>query len=117
MAFSTDAAESRDTSCSPLRPPNRIPTRSFFITFFRLDGDRGSRQSQQWFETCSSQDLLSKGRQRQFDRETRRPVVFVDDGIHLDDLEAQHTPVVCDDLHVQVRFALGAPAAYRRAHP
>jgi hypothetical protein len=29
--FNTDAAESRDTSCSPLRPPNKIPTRIFAI--------------------------------------------------------------------------------------
>jgi hypothetical protein len=29
----TDAAESNETSCSPLRPPNKMPTRSFFITF------------------------------------------------------------------------------------
>jgi hypothetical protein len=28
----TDAAESRETSCSPLRPPKSIPTLSFFIT-------------------------------------------------------------------------------------
>src|SRR4029077_15688836 len=33
MALTTDAAESSDTSCSPLRPPNRTPTRNFFITF------------------------------------------------------------------------------------
>jgi len=28
-----DAAESRETSCSPLRPPKRTPTRSFFMRF------------------------------------------------------------------------------------
>src|SRR6266571_4298848 len=33
MALRTDAAESSETSCSPLRPPNRIPTRVFFIAF------------------------------------------------------------------------------------
>src|SRR4051794_18920028 len=32
MALSTEAAESRETSCSPLRPPKSIPTLSFFIT-------------------------------------------------------------------------------------
>src|SRR5882724_2265239 len=32
MALRTDAAESRETSCSPLRPPKSIPTLSFFIT-------------------------------------------------------------------------------------
>jgi hypothetical protein len=31
MALSTEAAESKETSCSPLRPPNRTPTLSFFI--------------------------------------------------------------------------------------
>src|SRR3974377_2274511 len=31
MAFSTEAADSSDTSCSPLRPPNNTPTRSFFM--------------------------------------------------------------------------------------
>ena len=30
IAFRIDAAESSETSCSPLRPPNRTPTRSFF---------------------------------------------------------------------------------------
>src|SRR6201988_2725296 len=29
MALRTDAAESSETSCSPLRPPKRTPTRSF----------------------------------------------------------------------------------------
>src|SRR5258708_27708858 len=31
-ACRTEAAESREISCSPLRPPNRTPTLSFFIT-------------------------------------------------------------------------------------
>src|SRR5919204_6465603 len=31
MALKTEAADSSETSCSPLRPPNRIPTRSFFM--------------------------------------------------------------------------------------
>ncbi len=30
IAARTDAAESSETSCSPLRPPKRMPTRSFF---------------------------------------------------------------------------------------
>jgi hypothetical protein len=29
----TEAADSSDTSCSPLRPPKRMPTRSFFAIF------------------------------------------------------------------------------------
>src|SRR6476661_4990921 len=32
MAFRTEAADSNETSCSPLRPPKRIPTLSFFIS-------------------------------------------------------------------------------------
>src|SRR5438105_10866573 len=31
MALSTEAAESNDTSCSPLRPPKRTPIFNFFI--------------------------------------------------------------------------------------
>ena len=31
IAFKIDRAERSDTSCSPLRPPNKIPTRSFFF--------------------------------------------------------------------------------------
>ena len=31
IAFTTDAAESRETSCSPLRPPKRMPTRIFVV--------------------------------------------------------------------------------------
>ncbi len=44
IAFRIEAAESSETSCSPLRPPNRTPTRSFFsysllsLTWMRKDG-------------------------------------------------------------------------------
>ena len=34
IAFKTDAADSSETSCSPLRPPKRIHTRSFFAISF-----------------------------------------------------------------------------------
>ena len=34
IAFKIEAAESSETSCSPLRPPKRIPTRSFFAILF-----------------------------------------------------------------------------------
>src|SRR5437660_8738898 len=33
MALKTEAADSSEISCSPLRPPNRIPTRNFFMRF------------------------------------------------------------------------------------
>src|SRR5208282_89981 len=48
IAFKTDAADSNDTSCSPLRPPKRMPTRSFAITF-QSGARRVSRQPQLWF--------------------------------------------------------------------
>src|SRR5262249_23302266 len=34
IALRTDAADSSETSCSPLRPPNRTPTLSFFIRHY-----------------------------------------------------------------------------------
>lgn len=33
IALRTDAADSSETSGSPLRPPNKMPTRSFFTLF------------------------------------------------------------------------------------
>src|SRR5271163_497012 len=38
MALRMEAAERRETSCSPERPPKRMPTRSFFFAgFFVMD--------------------------------------------------------------------------------
>jgi hypothetical protein len=38
MALRMEAAERRETSCSPERPPKRMPTRSFFFWgFFVMD--------------------------------------------------------------------------------
>src|SRR5258708_6197043 len=38
MALRMEAAERRETSCSPERPPKRMPTRSFFFGgFFVMD--------------------------------------------------------------------------------
>jgi hypothetical protein len=33
IAFITEAADNSETSCSPLRPPNKTPTRVFVIKF------------------------------------------------------------------------------------
>src|ERR1035441_6812635 len=53
IAFKTDAADSNDTSCSPLRPPKRMPTRSFAMPF--QSGARSVfRQSQLWFQPLVS---------------------------------------------------------------
>src|SRR5215472_4691771 len=43
MAAMTDAAESSETSCSPLRPPKRMPTRIFFM-WSHFQGSRDSAQ-------------------------------------------------------------------------
>ena len=40
IAFRTEAADSNDTSCSPLRPPKRIPTRNFLFTNLVWTGRR-----------------------------------------------------------------------------
>jgi hypothetical protein len=38
MALRMELAERRETSCSPERPPKRMPTRSFFFAgFFFMD--------------------------------------------------------------------------------
>jgi hypothetical protein len=42
IALKTEAAESREISCSPLRPPKRMPTFSFQ---FSVDGNSDLRQS------------------------------------------------------------------------
>src|SRR6266850_4918980 len=97
MASSTDAADSSEISCSPLRPPNRIPTRSFFIDQKRLE------------------DFLAEHRHCQLHRQHRRRVVLVDHRIHFYDLEAGHTAMVSDDLHRQVSLTVSSSALHRGA--
>ncbi len=50
IALRTDAADSNETSCSPLRPPKRMPTRSFAMPF-QSGSARVIRQSQLWFRS------------------------------------------------------------------
>ena len=61
------------------------------------------------------ENLLAKGGAGQLNGEVGGAVVLVDDGVNLDDLEAEHAAVVGEDLHGQVRFAIGGAAAHRRA--
>jgi hypothetical protein len=42
IAFKIEAADNSETSCSPLRPPKRMPTRSFFAIVFS-DADQNTR--------------------------------------------------------------------------
>src|SRR5580704_4461874 len=115
IAWRTDAAESSDTSCSPLRPPNSMPTRSFFMTF-QCGRGRTSRQSQDWYIRTGLQNLFPKCRQRQFHGQFGGAVVLVDHGIHFDNLEADHAAVIGDDLHGEMGFAIGRAAADRSAY-
>src|SRR6266404_1264615 len=56
IAFTTDAADSNDTSCSPLRPPKRMPTRSFAIPF-QFGCAPVPRQSQDGYPKGQAPDL------------------------------------------------------------
>src|SRR5438552_17176867 len=62
------------------------------------------------------QNLFPKRRDAQLHRQVGGLVVLVDDWVDFHDLEAGHAPVVGDDLHGQVGFAVGGAAAYRRAY-
>ena len=42
--------------------------------------------------------------------------MLIDHGIDLDDLEAEHSSVVSDDLHGQVSFTIRGAATYRRSY-
>src|SRR5579862_2224931 len=151
IALRTEAAESSDTSCSPLRPPNKMPTRSFSMTIqcgreeripsiagmvrganpatdsrgfprinlclFLIRGNpRRSVAVRLSGGLLSLKNLLPESRQRQLYRQIGGAIVFVDDGIHFDDFEAQHAAVIGNDFHGEVRFAVSSAAADRSAH-
>src|SRR6516225_4007841 len=107
----TEAAEARETSCSPERPPKRMPTRSRFfsgvmeLVFWVIGrpllviGQRGTVVAGELEETFANrngsrryqrgsenglQDLLAQGREDQLDPEQSSAVVFVQNGIDLD---------------------------------
>src|SRR5438552_4355786 len=101
MASRTEAAESSETSCSPLRPPKRMPTRSLFmrrlsyIHFWRAfihRGGRGDTEGPTLVRRVADrlQDFLAEGAERQLDREDGGAVVLVDDRVDFDDFEALH---------------------------
>ena len=57
IACRTDAAESSETSCSPLRPPKRTPTRSLFIIFYKIffpNADSANSTARSAVRLCSS---------------------------------------------------------------
>src|ERR1700691_1069576 len=62
------------------------------------------------------QYLLPKRRQCQLPRQVGSPVVFVDHGIHFDNLETHHASVISNDFHSQVSLAISSTAAHRSAH-
>src|SRR6516165_9141505 len=57
------------------------------------------------------QDLLAEGGAGQFYRQVGGAVVLVDDGVDLDHFEAEEAAVVGDDLHGEMRLAVGGAAA------
>src|SRR3569833_2018978 len=129
IAFKIEAAESNDTSCSPLRPPNKTPTRSFFAIPFIVahqdvkksdaEGTRSDRnrrvQAEGAMRCAELKDLLPKRRARQFHCQIRRAVMFIDHGVHFDDLETQHAAMVSENLHRKMRFPVGCAPAHRRS--
>src|SRR5689334_20421909 len=104
MALTTEAAESSETSCSPLRPPKSTPTRSFFMTFqcgrdeesTSIAGmvPEGQCPVTRRHTSAPLQDLLAECREGQFHGEIGGLVPLVNDRIHFDDLEAQHSTVI-----------------------
>src|SRR5712692_11249228 len=58
-----------------------------------------------------SQDFLAEAGEDEFDAEKRGAVVFVEDGIDLDDFEGNHGLGVGDHFHREMGFAVGNAAA------
>jgi len=99
-AFRIEAAESSETSCSPLRPPKRMPTRNFFAIPFRL-----TFHFQPIPVGCLVQRLTGSFPEcgaGQFHGEIGGPIVLVDDGVDFDDFEAEQAAVVGENLHGEV---------------
>src|SRR5205823_2563058 len=61
-------------------------------------------------------NFLSKGTQRQLNRQIGRLVVLVDYRINFNDFETGHASMVGDDFHRQMALAISGAAADRRAH-
>jgi hypothetical protein len=59
IALRTDAADRSETSCSPLRPPSKMPTQSFYIPFpfARNARLRSKKLEQRLVKLCSLLDL------------------------------------------------------------
>src|SRR5438045_5314601 len=112
IAFKTEAAESSETSCSPLLPPNKIPTRSFLAIIYQsIRLEQEGSLLRRYLKPCLSpgtrvwmlgsgtlQDLLPKGRAGQFDREIGGAIVLIDYRVDFDDLEAEQAAMIGQDL-------------------
>src|SRR5260370_42269330 len=63
----------------------------------------------------ASQDFLAESGEDELDAEESGAVVFVEDGIDLDDFEGNHGLGVGDHFHGEMGFAIGAAAAHGSA--
>src|SRR6266576_1890973 len=100
----TEAAEARETSCSPERPPKRIPMRSRFFS-------RSELTTKEY-----SQDFLAEAGEDEFHAEERGAIVLVENRIDLNDFEGNHGLRVRAHLHGEMGFAVGDTAAYGSAN-
>src|SRR5580698_267773 len=121
-----EAAERRETSCSPLRPPKRTPTRSFFTILVLILAGGAMSIVHRWVARqvhcafvkmqTTSQNLLSESGACEFHSQISGTIAFVDDGIDFDDFEAEQTAMVGENFHRQVGFSIGSAATHRSAY-
>src|SRR6266852_1568694 len=72
-------------------------------------------QAEAGFLNSISKDFLAEAGEDEFDAEERGAVVFVENGINLDDFEGNHGLGVGDHFHGEMGFAIGDTAAHGSA--
>src|SRR6202167_73597 len=106
----TEAADARETSCSPERPPKSTPMRNRLGAL--IAGPPGTLHKR----TQKSQDLLPQAGEHQFNAQQRRSIVQINHRIHFHHFERNHLLAVRDHLQRQMRFAIRHAAAHGRSH-
>src|SRR5712692_1818967 len=107
----TEAAEASETSCSPERPPKRIPMRRRFFSWVMGVVRRQVSvisEKEKWWDGCFwprseltmeelhrccqcwSKDFLAEAGEDEFDAEKSSAVVFVEDWVDLNDFHGNH---------------------------
>src|SRR6266852_3405314 len=72
-------------------------------------------QAEAGFLNSISKDFLAEAGEDEFDAEERGAIVFVENGIDLDDFEGNHGLGVGDHFHGEMGFAIGDTAAHGSA--